>query len=350
MAVPALADPTTRHSVYLERLKTGEVKKFAPFLREIDRNLREILTRGGLTDFQRRRTERMLTDIDDMLAEVLGRFGKELRADLREFAKYETGFTERLLTNAGFEPDVPTIGQVWTAATATPMQGVNGKLLAPFIRDWTRSERQYVTGAIRVAVAQGQTVSQTVQAIRGTKAARYADGALAVTQRHAETVVRTSVAHVGDMARHETYRENADIIKGEQWSSTLDQRTSSQCRSLDGRVFALDKGPRPPIHPNCRSVRIPLLDDEFSFLQKGETRSSRGGPIDASTTYYQWLKRQPASFQDSALGRARGRLFRRGGLSADRFSELQLDRRFQPLTLEEMQRLEPLAFERAGFD
>ncbi|MDF2490951.1 MAG: phage head morphosis protein, partial [Pseudomonas sp.] len=30
------------------------------------------------------------------------------------------------------------------------------------------------------------------------------------------------------------------------------------------------------------------------------------------------------------------------------FSELQLDRNFRPLTLEQMKGLEPLAFERAG--
>src|SRR5690606_14033941 len=107
-----------------------------------------------------------------------------------------------------------------------------------------------VAGAIRLGVAQGQTVLQVVQAIRGTRAQRYGDGILAVTSRHAETVVRTAVAHVGTVARSETYARNADIIKGEQWSSTLDQRTSSVCRSLDGRVFKLGEGPMPPAHPN----------------------------------------------------------------------------------------------------
>ena len=65
-------------------------------------------------------------------------------------------------------------------------------------------------------------------------------------------------------------------------------------------------------------------------------------------SYYDWLKQQPAAFQDKAIGPVRAKLFREGGLSIERFSELQLDRNFSPLTLVQMKALEPLAFERAG--
>ncbi len=347
----ALAEPLTRHAVMVERLKSGEVAKFAPFLREIDRRIRETLTRDGLTQFQRGRLEAMLAEIDAMLAEVLGRYSRQLQLGLREFAEYEAAFAARTLETTGVMVTVPTVGLVAAAAFAAPLQvkgAAGGQLLAPFIAKWTQAEREAVTGAIRMAVAQGQTVQETVQAIRGTRAAGYKDGLLATTTRHAEAVTRTAVAHVGDVSRLETYRANADIVKGEQWSATLDGRTTDVCRSLDGKVFELDKGPRPPAHINCRSVRIPVLTDEFAFLTKGEQRSSKDGPVPANVTYYGWLKSQPAAFQDSVLGPARAKLFRDGGLSADRFAALQLDRQFRPLTLDEMRRLEPLAFNRAG--
>lgn len=350
MPQPALADATTRHAVLIERLKAGEVRKFEPFLREIDRDLRERLTRGGITEFQRGRLERMLAEIDAMLAGVLGRFTRQMELDLREFAAYEAGATGAMLTSAGFTANVPAAGLVWAAASTQPLQAGKGKLLAPFIVDWSKSQREAVTGAIRLGVAQGQTAPEIVRAIRGTKAANFADGLLAVTSRHAETVVRTAVAHVGTVARSETYAANADVLKGEQWSSTLDMRTSAICRSLDGRVFKLGEGPMPPAHPNCRSVRIPLLSDEFAFLTKGEMRSSVDGPVDAGETFYSWIRKQPAKFQDNAIGPARGKLLRDGGLSAERFAALQLDRRFKPLTLKEMARLEPEAFRRAGID
>ena len=346
--MPALSDPVTRHAVLVERLKSGEVRKFLPFLREIDRSLREQLTRDGLTVFRRERLESLLVEVDALLRGVFSRFTRQLELDLRAYAEQEAGFVGRMLDDMGFASTLPAAELIATAAFTQPLAAGKGKLLASFIEDWTVSERVAVTGAIRLGVAQGQTVAEIIRAIRGTKAANYADGLLAVTNRHAEAVVRTSVAHVGAVARHQAYAANTDILKGYQWSSTLDSRTSAQCRSLDGRVFQFGKGPLPPIHVNCRSSTIPLLADEFAFLTEGEKRSSVDGPVDASTSYYEWLKKQPASFQDAAIGPTRATLLRKGGLSAERFAQLQLDRNFQPLTLEEMRELEPLAFRRAG--
>ena len=59
----ALENASLRHAVTLERLKAGEAEQFQSFLRELDRRLREILTRDGLTAFQRQRTEAMLASL-----------------------------------------------------------------------------------------------------------------------------------------------------------------------------------------------------------------------------------------------------------------------------------------------
>ncbi|MEX5734664.1 hypothetical protein [Providencia hangzhouensis] len=63
---------------------------------------------------------------------------------------------------------------------------------------------------------------------------------------------------------------------------------------------------------------------------------------------YEWLTRQPAKRQDLILGPTRGKLFRDGGLSPERFAQLQLHKNFKPMTLKDMQKLAPEAFERAG--
>lgn len=126
------------------------------------------------------------------------------------------------------------------------------------------------------------------------------------------------------------------------------------CRSLDGQEFPLGKGPRPPFHINCRTTTVAVLDDRFAVLDEGGTRAARDpetGKVErvpAKETYYGWLKKQPESVQDSILGPTRGALLRDGGLSAQRFAELQVGRRFEPLTLGQMRRLEPVAFTRAG--
>ena len=70
------------------------------------------------------------------------------------------------------------------------------------------------------------------------------------------------------------------------------------------------------------------------------------GRVPARVTYREWLARQSAEFQDDVLGETRGALFRRGGLSIDRF----VDRRDALVPLRELARREAAAFRAAGLD
>lgn len=109
------------------------------------------------------------------------------------------------------------------------------------------------------------------------------------------------------------------------------------CRSLDGKVFAVGKGPRPPAHWNCRSTTSPVLKSlkELGISTKDVpegTRASMNGQVPKSVTYYQWLKSQPYETQVEALGRTRANLFRSGAIRGDQFE----DDRGRPLTIEEL--------------
>ena len=104
---------------------------------------------------------------------------------------------------------------------------------------------------------------------------------------------------------------------------------------------------------NCRTTTAAALDRSFDFLNRGETRASRNpetGKIEsvpAKQTYYTWLKNQPKAFQESVIGVKRTKLLRNGGLSSERFAELQLGKSFEPLTLKQMRELDPVAFSKA---
>jgi SPP1 gp7 family putative phage head morphogenesis protein len=349
-----MATIAVRNQVQLERLKTGEAAKFDVFLRDMDRVIREQLAGENLTAFRRVRLETLLVDVDAQLAKIQDTYWSRLKADLTDIADYQAAFEASTLTKTGvFESVLPSAAQVRAAVFTRPLsvRGADGgKLLETFVKDWSKSERDAFTGIIRRGYFEGQTNGQIVQAVRGTRAAGYKDGLLQMTKRHAEAVVRTSVQHASSQARAETWRVNGDLSTEYEWISTLDSRTTAQCRSLDHKVFTMGKGPMPPIHINCRSTTIMKLPAAFDFLDKGATRATVYGPVPADLTYYQWLKEQPAEFQDEVIGPVRGKLFRDGGLSADRFAALQLDRNFTPLTLAEMKKLEPLAFLRAGLD
>jgi len=355
----AILDATIRHAVFLEQLKSGEVKKFAPFLKEIDRSLREQLTKADLTDFTTAKLERLLQEVDSLLLGIFDRYSTQLNLDLVDIANYEAQFEATSLTKAApagvsFDAALPGAAAIRAAILTNPLsvRGTDGgKLLDTFIDGFTSTERQRLTGAVRQGFFEGQTNFQIIKNIRGTKALGYNDGILAITDRNAGSIVRTAVQHVATQARMETLKENPDVVQSVEWVSTLDSKTTAQCRTLDGRRFKLTEGPRPPIHINCRSTVVAIT--RFSaLLSKDGTRASVGdsGPqqVRADLSYYDWLSQQPAAFQDKAIGPVRAKLLRDGGLSVERFSELQLDRNFAPLTLDEMKALEPLAFEKAN--
>lgn len=72
-----------------------------------------------------------------------------------------------------------------------------------------------------------------------------------IGNRNAASVVQTAIQHVATTARMETLKANSDVVLGYRWVSTLDRKTSQQCRGLDGMRFDLGKGPLPPAR--CRS-------------------------------------------------------------------------------------------------
>lgn len=357
MTTPAkLLNATVRNQVYLESLKADEVNQFAAFLKRMDKALRLALTENDLTGYSRSRMEKLLRAIERTLNGIFTEYYDELAGHLIELGEYEAEFESRSLDNTleGLvETVIPAPEQVRAAVFSTPLsvRGPDGgKLLEPFIHDWMHTDTKRLTGIIRRGFFEGQTNFEIIQALRGTRAARFTDGALNVVNRHAEAIVRTAVQHSASVARFETWKRNEDIVGGYRWVSTLDHRTSTICRSLDGEIFQLGKGPKPPVHIRCRSTTVAELSSKYQFLKKGRTRASKNGPVSASLTYYEWLKQQSPDFQDDVLGPSRGKLFREGGMSATKFQQLQIGKNFRPLTLKEMRDREPRAFDRLDPD
>ena len=358
MSKKALSTVATRHQVFLERLKTQTSAEFTSILPNLEKAIRDVLFElqiDTLNDLSRRQLLKLLSDLRTAQLQYVNKAKETLLGSLRGLAKYEVGFEARSLDAA-----IRAAGKRWGlnelsakevfAAVSEKPLSATGSLLEPFIDTWGQRHVAGVEAAVQRAWAEGRTVQQLTTEIRGTKKMNFRDGLMASSRRNAEAVARTSVQHVAQASRSALWEANDDIVEGVQFVATLDSKTTQQCRSLDGKVFPLDSGPRPPLHINCRSTTIPKLPKELDFLDKGATRSSSEGYVDAKQTYYNWLQDQPASFQDEALGADRAKLFRDGGLSAEEFSSLNLDRNFQPLTLDQMAKLEPEAFKNAGLD
>ena len=347
-----LIEIATRHQVYLERLKSGVAKSNDAALNKIEKAIVDILSSlkvENMSELTRTKLNRVIADLREVQDGILTERIDDLTTELQAIAAAEAGFEARALerTIRRAKVAIPKAKAAYELAQKRPLSAT-GELLEPFLIGWKRKQIDAVSKLVSQGYANGITNQEMVRAVTGTRRLGYADGLMAVSRREAGAVVRTAVQHVASTGRFATWEENADLLTGYRWVSTLDSRTTVQCRSLDGQVFEVGKGPLPPIHVNCRSATAPELRDDLSFLGEGATRSSAEGYVDADLTYYEWLKRQPAAFQDDAIGPTRAKLLRDGGLSAEKFAQLNLGRNFQPLTLEQMRAKEPNVFERAG--
>mgnify|MGYP002715539443 FL=1 len=335
----------SRHQVYLERVKTGLTNNYQDDIRKIDEAVRKLLAGlevETLGQLSKKQLTALLRDLRDLQLPMYAKAMDGIVEQLAELSVVEAGFEAKLIGGA-LRAKAVAAAKPYTAALARPI-AATGDLLEPFLTDLSTRQVRRIEKEIQKSIGMGRTISQTVQAVRGTKARKYQDGVLQRNWNDARIVIRTATQHVSQASRDATWAENG--IEKYQIVATLDSKTSDTCKGLDGKVFEVGKGPTPPFHPGCRTTTVPWFPP--SVWDEGATRSAAGGPVSADETYYTWLKDQPVNFQNDALGPVRAKLFREGGLSAQEFAELSLDRNFQPLTITEMKRLNPHAFEKAN--
>ena len=349
-----LRDRAISHQIHLTRYTTGVVQKMLALLNRADqdiiRRLRARNLPGARTPLQRARLEKLLVGLREMNSAAYASFNRQLRLELRELTRYETTFLTNQINAAlivDLEAVAPTVGTVYSAAMTRPMQG---KYLKDWFRQLSANKGRAVSDAVRLGVAEGETINDIVRRLRGTRAANYRNGILSIQRRHAEAITRTAVNHIVTNARRNVFDRNSDIVKGWQYVATLDGRTTDICMSLDGQVFKTrEEGPTPPQHINCRSTITPIVKSWKELGLKAKevpegTRASMNGQVPASETYQTWLKRQPAPFQDKVLGKTKGKLFRNGDVTLDRF----VDSSGRSYTLAQLARREAEAFAAIG--
>jgi SPP1 gp7 family putative phage head morphogenesis protein len=352
-----LIDIAIKNQGILERLKSGLVKDYEKIFPEIEKAIGSTLAAtkiSTLDELSKKELDRTIAQLRAAQLDLYQKANGELIDQLSRTSRFTIGKEaqdlNRLRTDAkmaGLEWDIPKPAASWSFVNKTPI-AATGELMGSFIERITEGNMARVENAVRNGWAQGKTIADVTRQIYGTKANAYKDGLTQMNRRGVQAMVRTSTQHTAMTSRMAFFDANDDFITGYKFIATLDTRTTSRCRSLDGKEFELGKGPLPPVHVNCRSTIIPKLGPEFDFLDEGATRSSEDGYVDANTTYYDWLKKQSPEDIQEVLGKTRSELFRRGGLTAEQFSKYNIGRNFEPQTLEQLYAKDPTPFRTAG--
>lgn len=345
-----LFSSSVRHQIGLLRYSTGTIKKIVAVL---NRSQQRVLDQIAKYDIEggsgsEARLEALLASIRSIDVEAATIISADIDDSLDALIDIESEFVMNSINKHISDLPVtmniatPTRESLYAAVHARPFQG---KILRDYYNDLPETIMRPVRETLRQGYAEGRTTDQLIRDLRGTRAMKYTDGILQRPRNAIERLVRTAVNHTATVAREQVYKNNDDVIASVRWVSTLDMRTSDICQALDGKIFEIDTGPRPPAHFNCRSTTSPVLKSwkELGFsideLPEG-TRASLDGQVPASETYQTWLEKQPASVQDDILGPTKAQLFREGGVTLDRF----VDSNNRSLTLDQLREREAAAF------
>lgn len=388
-----LLDALIRHQTYLLRY-SGYVRNRIWSI--LDRTEGDIAMRirdklrdsAGLTSpVEVRRMEALMAAIEAMRRESWEEATRFLLDEMEQLAYQEPIALRGIMATVApvvVETVMPATRLLRAIALSRPFEG---RVLKDWASTMEAEDIRRIHAAIQLGIVAGETGAQIATRVVGTGALNNADGALEMTRRQVQAITRTAVQHVANSARAEFLQENADVIVGEQFVATLDSRTTPVCRANDGKVFPVGTGPRPPLHFQCRSLRVAAFDGErlgyrpfkssttkqllrefadannLKTVPKSRNDLPRGtkgafddfsrkrvreltGRVPASTGYQAWLRNQSKQFQEDTLGVTKAKLFREGGLTLDKFVAAS----GSELTLAQLAAKHASAFKAAGLD
>ncbi|EPJ9743088.1 phage minor head protein [Klebsiella oxytoca] len=362
-----LQDESLAHAIWVSRYSTGVANRMVKILNDSDAELTaRLLVAIDTLDadsFTVSRLESLLVSVRAANRDAVQAMYAGLSTELQSLAEHEAGFQMSLFQFAipddvlslhplvGISPDA-----VYAAAMGRPFQG---RLLSEWASNLEADRMTRISNTVRQGFLLGDTHEQIARKVRGHANRGYQDGALQMSRANAASITKTAVGHLAATARQSFAAANDDILKGKQWLSTLDNRTSKDCRIRDRLKYTLDNKPighKVPylqgpgkIHFCCRSTETYILkSSEELGIKVGEikdsSRASMDGQVPPETTYQEWFSRQSFTRQSEIVGVTRARLIRDGDMLPDEF----YNDKGEWLTLEQLRERDTQAFKDAG--
>lgn len=313
-------------------------------------------TKKTLSTWQEKSVDVMIKDLESVAKVQAGfvedQLKKALPAGMQKQIVEEIGYSvQSVAVSPGFAKAVVTntptkfnLGQAGkfnlTAKQGAEVLLPNGETISKAFRGLAAKQANQFNQIVRTGLLSGEPTPDIVRQLVGNldfgekaktiKQLNMAGGEVTKLATHQiNTIVRTSVNQVSNAASQSVYKANKKITKEYRYISTLDSRTSTVCRNLDGQIFAYGKGPEPPQHFGCRSTTVPVIDYKGNGWPAPPSvttakRASADGPVPANTTYGKWLYDQraktksgnlskftPGPEQIKALGKEKAKYFNR---------------------------------------
>lgn len=382
----AFMDALIRHQIGLTRLAPSISRKIITLLNASEADVKDQLLAREIAGLSTTRLSGLMKALHAIRSDAWKKTGIEWQQQMKDLAEAEGVFLDTTLnaiSPAVLELTLPSVQKLRGLVETTPFEGdvMSGWTARQEAGDIARMQQ-----SIRIGMTQGESSNDIARRILGTEEFMGTDGMTQLTRNNAQSITRTAVNAIANAAKQEYYAENDDVFDMQVFLATLDARTTILCGSLDHQIFKLGEGPVPPLHWNCRSLRMAVMDanvvgerpardfTERQLLREYADendlevvtdradlpRGTKGdydkfarqrmrdltGTVPSTTTYQEWLSGQSAAFQDDILGPARGKLFREGGFTLDRFVSVKGD----VLTLEQLKMRDAATLKELGIN
>lgn len=365
-----IRDALIRRQTQLIRGSVSLGRDMRRLLSNVDNDLRTVIERrlenltAARPKFGKTRTQR-LQALQEAIQNLQRPTWIEIRRQMKQ-QMVETGNLEAQFLKGTIEGSLPVVvdlalpssALMRAIATSQPFQG---KVMSKHLAKLQSTDTIRMMDAIRVGMVEGEGSAEIGRRVFGTAQRAFSDGVRELTKQQVTTISRTAINHIGSQARAELSLANKELFTQDLYVATLDGDTTPQCQSLDGQLFDIGKGPFPPLHFNCRSLRVPAVNGRVAGqrpakavtrqMLEGHTRKEKRGIINsltgtvpASQSYTKFLRNQTVDFQNDVLGKTKATLFRKGDVTLQQFVTPQ----GKPLTLKQLRVSEPQAFIKAG--
>ncbi|MCP4900888.1 MAG: hypothetical protein GY906_28305 [bacterium] len=390
-----LFDLYLRHQIRLQGLSKKQERQLIKLMNKADAKLnRTVTARLRALGPGKLKLGAFRKEVNLLRKEIIALVGQKIGEVIGDVAEIELAAGKNFIESAvpiEFNAKAPDPATVQATLRRAAFGGDEMALtLTKWMQQLTTADSNRIMGAVAAGLQNGEDIEQIVRRV---------GNATALTRNNVNALVRTAVNHASNTARNEVFKANSDIITALRWVSTLDGRTSAICRARDGDVgpvpgkeypagttWTLDPPEaQPPAHVRCRSIKVAVLDGEGiddtlgnrPFVRDTRTRRVREknfredahkkvgdeawkkmspadrngmirdmrrdwvktnvGTAPAGTTYEQWLRQQPRSFQNEVLGVEKAKMWRDpdNNLTMDNF----VDSLGRERTIAEMQRL-----------
>ena len=355
-------DSLLRHVALVQHYVNGQSKNIIDAVSATDKELSAILytsleslqTKKLLSSARKNILDSTLADISKLRGSAFDEALLKYTIELETYIEYESLSIQDI-----FEQHNPIVIPYTTTTTAALTSALlerssfSGLSLEEYFSKLKQGDIDRIISKVRLGMAQGLTTTAIIKSITGRNSA----SAVSATKRGVRTMVRTTINGIGNIAREEWYDANSDIIDTIEYVAVLDGRTTPICASLDGNKYNINEGPMPPMHLNCRSVRVPYISgmenignrpyvrdtrtakkrrkdfrkdaktrvgaDEWKKLSRKERdaliRTEKQvwekeaiGTVESTTTFKNWFDTQPSSFQQQYLGTTRFNMYKEG--------------------------------------